>query len=206
MLSSVALYLIDRLGVVGVGVAVFLNGLGVPGLSEVLLPLGGVGVRQGRINAVELVLVAYVCQLAGVTIAYLIAKYGGVALIERYGKYVFISTRELNATHRLFDRYGNGLVGVGAFIPGPQGFVGYVAGIARMPFWKFFAAVMIGKLIWVGGMIYLGYLLGNHLQLLDKLVSQLGAVILIVLVAAAVWYVKVHRKRLAVAGAPQKEN
>ncbi len=206
MLSGVALYLIGRLGAIGVGVAVFLNGLGVPGLSEVLLPLGGVGVRQGRINAVELVVVAYACQVAGVIIAYFIGKYGGVALIERFGKYVFISTRELNATHKLFERYGSGLVAVGSFIPGPQGFVGYVAGIARMTFWKFLVAVLVGKLIWVSGMIYLGYLLGNHLQLLDKLVSQLGAAILIVLVIVAAWYIKVHRKKPAIAGTPQKEN
>lgn len=193
MLTNLAMYLIDHLGVIGVGVAVFLNGLGIPGLSEVLLPLGGVGVREGKMNAIELVVVAYICQMAGIIVSYLIGRYGGVVFVERYGRYIFLSRRELHTTERLFDKWGNRIVAVGAFVPGPQGFVGYAGGIGKMEFWRFILAAAVGKLVWVVGMIYLGYLVGGQLKLLDKLVSQLGIAILVLLIIGIAWYLRAHR-------------
>src|SRR6266403_2153377 len=93
----VASNLVDRLGVFGIGIGVFLNGLSVPGLSEVLVPLGGVAVRQGRMDLASLLVVSMVMQLLGVTCAYFLARYGGIALVEKYGKYVLISPHELES-------------------------------------------------------------------------------------------------------------
>src|ERR1700733_5548848 len=109
-LSSAAVTLVGHLGVAGIALGVFLNGLGVPGLGEVLLPLGGLGVKQGQLNFWWLVAVALVAQLAGLTVAYAIARYGGIALVERYGKYVLISKHDLDSAHRLFTRHGGALV------------------------------------------------------------------------------------------------
>src|SRR6478752_1841722 len=116
-ISSAAGALVDHLGVAGVAFGVFLNGLGVPGLSEVLLPLGGVGVKQGHLNLWWLVVASMVAQLAGLSVAYFIARYGGIALVERYGKYVLISRHDLEGAHRAFQKYGGPLVLFGAFIP-----------------------------------------------------------------------------------------
>src|SRR6266576_2516280 len=135
--SGVALSLIDKLGVAGVGLGVFLNGLGIPGLGETLLPLGGVAVRQGRMDLLVLLLVAMTAQLLGLTCSYFIARYGGVALVEKYGKYVLISGHELHKAQKGFDRFGSWLVLFGSFIPGPQSIIGYAAGLAAMGYWKF---------------------------------------------------------------------
>lgn len=192
--SGIAAILIDRLGVLGIGIGVFLNGLGVPGLSEVLLPLGGVGIRQGHINAVMMFVVVMVCQLAGVSVAYWIARSGGLPLVERYGKYVFVSGRDLRAAEQAFNKYGGRMMVLGAFTPGVQGFVGYAAGIAQMGYGRFLAAVFVGKLIWVSALMYLGWILGNHLGLIDQVIQQFGIVVLLGLIVAAVWYVRRHRK------------
>lgn len=191
--SGFATGIIDHLGALGVAVGVFFNGLGVPGLSEVLLPLGGVAVAQGKISLPVLFAVAMVAQMVGLSLAYAIARYGGIALVERYGKYILISTRELDAAERAFDKYGNWLVLFGAFIPGIQGFVGYVAGFARMNFWQFFASVFVGKLFWVGGLIYLGTVVGNHIDAVDSSIRQIGVVVLAALIAIGIWYVVRHR-------------
>jgi len=193
--SNVAVGLIDHLGVLGIGLGVFLNGLSVPGLSEVLLPLGGLAVRQGRIDLASLLVVAMVAQLLGVTCAYLLARYGGVALVERYGRYILISHHELEQTQKLFEKYGAWLVIVGAFIPGIQGVVGYVAGIAQMRYDRFLPAVMLGKLIWIGGLVYLGSVVGDHIELIDRSIKQIGLVMLAALVLFVIWYVRQHQTR-----------
>jgi membrane protein DedA with SNARE-associated domain len=193
--TELATGLIDQLGVWGIGLGVFLNGLGVPGISEVLLPLGGVAVKRGLMSGPALFAVAMICQLAGTALAYVIARNGGLPFIERYGKYVLISTRELDAAERAFQRYGSWLVLFGAFVPGIQGFVGYVGGIAKMNFVRFIISVAIGKVVWIGGLMALGMLLGDHLDLIDRYVKQVGMVVLAALVVAGVLYVRRHRAR-----------
>jgi membrane protein DedA with SNARE-associated domain len=193
-ISGVAANLIQQLGLLGIGVGVFLNGLGVPGLSEVLLPLAGVAVKQGTLNLWAVFVIAMVGQMLGTTAAYIIARGGGLPLIEKYGKYVFINRRELDATEKAFNRYGGRIVILGAFIPGSQGFVGYAAGVAKMGFGWFFTSVFIGKLVWVGGLLYLGMILGDHIDLIDQGIKKAGIVVLALLVVAALWYV-IHRKR-----------
>jgi membrane protein DedA with SNARE-associated domain len=192
--AGLATALIDKLGLIGIGLGVFLNGLGVPGLSEVLLPLAGVAVRQGTLNFAEVFAVAMFGQMAGTCAAYAIARGGGLPLIERYGKYILISRRELDATEKAFARFGGRLVIVGAFIPGSQGFIGYAAGVAKMNFPWFFLSVFIGKVVWVGGLLYLGMLLGDHVGLIDQGIKQIGAAVLVLLLAAGLWYLY-HRKR-----------
>lgn len=188
-LSSVAGALVDHLGVAGVAFGVFLNGMGVPGLGEVLLPLGGVGVKQGHLSLVWLVAVSMVAQLAGLSVAYFIARYGGIALVERYGKYVLISRHDLERAHRTFEKYGGPLVLFGAFIPGIQGFIGYVAGLADMNYAKFLVSAAVGKLVWIFGLIWLGMVLSDHLDVIDSSIKQIGVIVLALLIGFGVWHV-----------------
>ena len=53
--TGLAISLIDHLGLAGIAIGVFFNGLSAPGLSEVLLPLAGVAVKQGKLNVLVLV-------------------------------------------------------------------------------------------------------------------------------------------------------
>jgi membrane protein DedA with SNARE-associated domain len=193
--SGIATGLIDHLGILGISAGVFLNGLSVPGLSEVLLPLGGLAAKQGHLNLWVLVPAVMAAQLLGLSCAYALARFGGLALVERYGKYILVSHHELAAAQRAFERYGGPLVIVGAFVPGIQGVVGYVAGLAQMKYSRFLAAVFVGKLVWIGGLLYLGSIVGDHIDLIDRSIKQIGIVVLIAVVLAGIWYVYRHKRR-----------
>jgi membrane protein DedA with SNARE-associated domain len=196
--SALAMSLIDHLGLAGIALAVFLNGLSVPGLSEVVLPLAGVAVKQGRLELWALLVVAGVAQLAGLSLAYWIGRRGGLPLIERYGKYILITQHELRSAHAAFERRGAWLVMVGSFIPGLQGLVGYIAGVAEMKYRRFLPAVLVGKAVWIGGLVWLGSFLGGHLELIDRSIKQVGLVVLVVMIGAGVWYIRRHQRRKTV--------
>jgi membrane protein DedA with SNARE-associated domain len=176
--AVVAADLVDRLGVLGVGLGAFLNGVGAPGIAEVLLPLGAVAVQKGRMSLVSLVVVAISAEMLGVGFAYFIARSGGLKIVERYGKYIFITKRELRASERAFEKFGGWLVLFGSFIPGIQGLVGYVAGVAKMNFGRFMVAAFFGKLVWIGGLIYLGWILGGHIDIFLHSIKQISVVVL----------------------------
>lgn len=203
--TDAALTLVNHLGVAGVAVGVFLNGLSIPGLGETLLPLGGVAVRQGKMNLIALLVVAMVAQLAGLSLAYVIGRFGGVALLERYGKYVFIRQHELKKMQQGFDRYGSWLVLVGAFIPGIQGLIGYAAGLAEMNYGKFLVSAFLGKTVWIGGLVAMGMVVGGNLALIDRSIKQISVVVLAGLAVLLVWYLYRHR-RLRLRTATSEEN
>jgi membrane protein DedA with SNARE-associated domain len=195
-LSDIATSLINHLGLAGVGLGVGLNGLAVPGTSEILLPLAGVAIRQGHWSFFAVLSISFIAQLIGVSLAYSIGRYAGVSAIERFGKYIFVSHRDLLRAQRAFDRHGAPLVIVGSFIPGIQGFIGYVAGIAELGYGRFFLSVAVGKLIWISGLVGLGYWLGKDIGRIDQLTSRAGIFVVVFLIIVVIWYIRRQHSRL----------
>jgi membrane protein DedA with SNARE-associated domain len=69
-----------------------------------------------------------------------------------------------------------------------------LAGMARMPFWRFQLFSAIGGLAWAVIIGVAGYLLGSNLALLETIIRDIGVGGLLVLVAA-VFIVVVARRR-----------
>ena len=163
--------------------------------SEIIIPLTGIGVRQGHFNLILAFVVAAGAQLLGLYFSYLIGRYGGLELVERYGKYVFFSHHELVRAQAAFEKYGGRLVFVGLCLPGVHGYVGYPAGIAKMPIWRFTVAAAAGAALWTGALMALGYFLGDHLEQIDAIFHNFALVVVVLLAIAALWYIHNRKKR-----------
>ena len=194
-LSAFAISLIDHLGAVGIGIGLLINTLGIPLPSEILIPLGGVAVKTGSASLLAVFTLAVAGQLIGYSLAYAAARYGGVEMVERYGKYVFFSTRELAIAQRAFDKYGGRLVLFGICLPGIHGYIAYPAGIARMHYARFITFAAIGACIWTAALMYLGYTLGDHLATIDVIFRRFAVLIVVLVVVGVVYYVRRHRQR-----------
>jgi membrane protein DedA with SNARE-associated domain len=140
--------------------------------------------------------------MIGFTIAYFIAKHGGVELLEKYGKYVFIKHKHIQKMHRLFQKHGVSLILAGACIPGLHGYVGYPAGLAGMNFYLFELVAGVGTVVWTAALIGLGLLLYRNMDAISAGIQSmgvLGAIVLVVLVGVGIWYIvrhiKKHRRR-----------
>ena len=195
-LSTIATDLIKTLGLAGVSVGLFINCLGIPIPSEIIIPLAGIGVRQGHINLVLALIVTIGAQMLGLFASYAIGRFGGVGLIQRYGKYVFISQHELERTEKAFEKYGGRLVFFGLVLPGIHGFVGYPAGIAKMAIGSFTATALAGAALWSGALLALGYFLGDHLAQIDAIFHQFGVFIVLAFIVAGAYYISSKRKAM----------
>lgn len=195
--TTIATDLINTLGLAGVSVGLFVNCLGIPIPSEIIIPLAGISVRQGHNNLILAIIVTVGAQMLGLYVSYLIGRFGGVELIQRYGKYVFISSHELERAENAFEKYGGRLVFFGLILPGIHGFVGYPAGIAKMAIWRFSITAVFGALIWSGALLAVGYFLGDHLGQIDAIFHKFGVIIVIAIIAAALWYINKQRKRIS---------
>lgn len=197
-LTKIASDLIATLGYGGLAIGLIVDSAGVPIPSEILIPLGGLLAREGRMDLTLVIIVGTLAQTIGAVLAYWLGANGGLALVQKYGKYVLFSEHELKKTHDLFDKYGQWLTLAGRCMPGIRTYIGFPAGIARMDFGRFLAASFIGSLAWTLILALLGYYLGDQIHRVDEIFHSFGIVILLLFIAAFVWYLKhQHKKRSA---------
>lgn len=192
------LELLHQYGYAGLAMVLFLTCLLLPIPSEAVLVLAGVLVRSGGLDWWTVLMVAFWSQLAGPVVAYLLARYGGINLLERYGQYVHVRPRQLLRLQRLFGHHGPLLVLLVICMPGIHGYVGYPAGLAKMNFGVFFGLSVVGMAVWTVMLVGLGVLLADHVDGLVAALSGVGGMMVIgvvLLVAFGIWYSKRHVRR-----------
>ena len=67
----------------------------------------------------------------------------------------------LQRTHEFYERHGGKTVTLARFLPILRTFAPFVAGIAHMHYPRFLGFSVAGSLLWVGGLVTLGYFFGN---------------------------------------------
>ncbi len=157
-------------GYLGVVLAMAIESAAIPVPSELILPLAGFSVARGvpepLTNAPWSYWGAVVAGVAGNTlgslVAYAVGAFGGRPLLERYGRYVLISTHDLDVADRHFKRWGDATVFFSRMLPIVRTFISVPAGIARMPLWRFIAFSVLGAIPWVMLLVWGGMVLGEH--------------------------------------------
>ncbi|MBU2831154.1 VTT domain-containing protein, partial [Acidithiobacillus ferriphilus] len=84
---------------------------------------------------------------------------------RRWGAHLFgghlLNVRYLDTTQRFYARHGGKTVIIARFLPIIRTFAPFVAGIATMPYRRFFGFNLLGAFLWVGGLLGAGYFLGR---------------------------------------------
>src|SRR6266478_5948621 len=195
LLSVFIVATISRLGYAGVVLLMAIESACIPLPSEIIMPFSGYLVYTGRFN-IWLVSVAgaFGC-VVGSLVAYWVGMYGGRPLIEKYGKYLLISHRDLNLADRWFDRFGEAIVFVSRLLPAIRTFIAFPAGVARMNLKKFVLYTFAGSLPWCLGLAYVGQKLGEKWNKDDTLKTwfhRFDFLIGIAVILLAGWWIWRH--------------
>src|SRR6202041_3626272 len=161
----------------------------IPLPSELIMPFGGYLAFQGTFKLFWLAAAGAIGCNLGSLIAYEIGCYGGRPLVERYGRWILMGRRELDWADRFFDRWGEMAVFIARLLPVIRTFIALPAGIARMPRGKFHIYTFLGSWPCCFALAYFGMKLGENWRALGKYFHQFDAVIVVVLVAGAAWFV-----------------
>ncbi len=178
------------MGYVVIAAVMLLENVFPPIPSELVMPLGGFYVQQGKLELVPVILAGLIGTVLGAWFWYGIGRLINEQRIEhwleRHGKWIGISPADLARSRRWFNRHGSAVVFWGRIIPGLRTLVSVPAGIELMPQLPFLAWTTAGSLIWIIVLTLLGQGLGEGYQRVELWIEPLAKLVKVLLVIAAV--------------------
>ncbi|GHA84797.1 DedA family protein [Streptomyces termitum] len=183
-----------------VGVVIGLESLGIPLPGEIVLVSSALLASQhGDINPYVLGACATAGAIIGDSIGYAIGRRGGRPLLAWLGgKFPkHFSEANIMLAERSFQKWGMWAVFFGRFIALLRIFAGPLAGVLKMPYWKFLIANVLGGILWAGGTTAVIYSVGVVAEAWLKRFSWLGLVLAVLIGAGSMLIIKNRAKKAA---------
>ncbi len=128
--------------------------------GDSLLFIAGAVAAGGGMDPVLLGGLLMLAAILGDSTNYVIGRTAGERLFSNPNSKIF-RRDYLQKTHDFYDKHGGKTVTLARFLPILRTFAPFVAGIAKMPYPRFFGFSVFGTVLWVGGLVTLGYFFGN---------------------------------------------
>ncbi|MFD7701862.1 DedA family protein [Streptomyces caelestis] len=181
-----------------VGLVIGLESLGIPLPGEIILVSSALLASQhGDIDPVVLGACATAGAIIGDSIGYAIGRKGGRPLLAWLGAKFprHFSEGHVAAAERSFTKWGMWAVFFGRFVALLRIFAGPLAGVLRMPYWKFLIANVLGGIVWAGGTTAVIYYVGIVAESWLKRFSWLGLVLAVLIGVTSMLVLKRKAKK-----------
>ncbi|MDR9861978.1 MULTISPECIES: DedA family protein [Pseudomonas] len=149
--------------------------------GDSLLFIAGAVAAGGGMDPVLLGGLLMLAAILGDSTNYVIGRTAGEKLFSNPNSKIF-RRDYLQKTHDFYDKHGGKTVTLARFLPIIRTFAPFVAGVAKMPYPRFFGFSVLGTILWVGGLVTLGYFFGNVPFIKKNLSLLVVAIILLSLV------------------------
>jgi len=153
--------------------------------SEVVMPLAGFLIQQGKLQLLPTVLAGLLGTVLGAWFWYGIGRMINEQRLEnwlrRHGRWLGLRPEDLARSRRWFNSHGVAVVFWGRVIPGIRTFVSLPAGIELMPQPLFLAWTTAGSLLWILLLTLAGQALGSGYTSVAESLKPFSAVLTVVL-------------------------
>ena len=130
--------------------------------SELVMPPAGYWAAKGEMSFGLALLSGILGSIIGALANYYGARLIGRPLLQRYGKYVLLSERNLQRSERFFAQHGEISTLIGRLFPVIRHLISIPAGLHGMPLPKFILYTAVGAGLWCAILTWIGYFLGQH--------------------------------------------
>lgn len=194
--------IMEQLGYLGIALLMFLDNVFPPIPSEIIMPSAGYTASQGELLLTGVIIAGCIGSLVAAALLYWVGyKFNHEAIfrfVDRYGKYLFIKSEDVKKALQWFEQYGHRIVFFGRMIPAVRSLISIPAGMSRMPFLKFMFYSSLGTIIWTTFLACVGFYFGENQALMHQIFSQVGYVIITIVVLVLLWHIyrKLKNKRI----------
>jgi membrane protein DedA with SNARE-associated domain len=168
---------LSQAGYLALIVFAFVEACSIPISSEITFGFAGVLAYQGHLNLVLVIIIGSLAEFAGSFTSYLVGRRGGRPAVDRFGKYVLLTQRDLDRADRFFSGRGGWVVAVARVIPLLRAFAGLVSGLIEVPAAPFAIFNLIGTVAWAAALSSIGYGVGSAWNKVNHDLSLGGYVI-----------------------------
>lgn len=166
----------ESFGYVIVSVAMFFEsaaftGILVPG--DVILAIGGVYAGSGELTLAGVIACGATFGVLGATAGYILGRRYGDSILRRAPILRRFEDRIAQAQVSIAANAGKTIV-VGRFVTGAAVFVPFVAGASGVRARTFFAYAIPTMLVWCSALALLGFIVGNNVETIDRILSRVG--------------------------------
>jgi membrane protein DedA with SNARE-associated domain len=154
-------HFIEQYGLIVVFLLIAAESSGVPLPGETALVAAGVFASKGHYSIVTVIVVAASAAIIGDNIGYWLGRELGRGFLQRYGYIRRFSERVLPRAERFFEKYGGKAIFLARFSAGVRVAGAWIAGFARMPWWRFLAWNAAGGIVWASTVGLVAYYFGT---------------------------------------------
>lgn len=186
-------HMIETGGYLGVAFLMFLENVFPPIPSEIIMPFAGFVAARGQLSIVGVTVSGTVGSIAGTGMWYIIARLFGAPrirrLVDKHGRWMAVTNREIDRAEDWFERYGGWSVLFGRLIPAIRTLISIPAGLARMRPLTFLLLTTIGSAVWTAVLVMLGLILDDQYQRVSAYLQPVADAIVVLIVVAYVYRV-----------------
>ncbi len=108
----------------------------------------------------------------------------------------------VSSTRSWFKKLGGWALVIAKFVPGLSTVAPPMAGLSKMPWWKFLGADGLGGFIWAGAYLWLGHIFRTQLEDVAAYAGRLGGWLITILIGAATLWIgwKYYQRRKFIKG------
>ncbi len=150
--------------------------------GDSLLFIAGALAGTGVLDLPLLLIIVATAAILGDTVNFWIGRYAGERMMN--GRLsCFVKGEWIQFTKEFYARWGGATIVVARFVPYIRTFAPFLAGIGEMHYRWFLIYNIIGGLLWAGGLVLGGYILGNVPVVQDNVGVLMWFVLLLCLFA-----------------------
>lgn len=188
-ISGIIISIISALGYFGIIILMALESCNIPIPSEIIMPFAGYLAFLGEFSLLFVAIAGALGCTIGSIASYYIGYYGGRPLLNRYGKYILITEKELDKADNFFKKHGDKAAFFSRLLPVIRTFISLPAGIAKAEIKKFIIYTFIGSFIWSYFLALIGYKLGENWDTLGQYFHKFDILLLVIVVAFIAWFI-----------------
>jgi len=187
---------ISAMGPLGISLLMAIESCNIPLPSEAILTFAGYLVTKNVMTIHTASWAgAFGCVLGSVP-SYYLGYFGGRPFVEKYGKWLLISHKDLEMADKWSEKYGDWSFFICRMLPVVRTFISLPAGILKANFPRFILFTFLGSLVWSYFLVYVGIKFGENLDKFKAIWHEFDIAILSVCVILGVLYLYRHFKHL----------
>lgn len=198
-MSAWILAIIEKLGLVGVALMMFLENVFPPIPSELIMPMAGFASAMGSMSLVAVIIAGTIGSVLGALPLYYLGTTLDeprlMALTQKYGKYLLIKPDDIKNAQKWFDKYGKAVVFFGRMIPAIRSLISIPAGMNRMPMLPFLVLTAVGSAVWTSLLAYAGYVLGANYDKVAEFIAPISTAVGVAVAVGVVLFVIIRLSR-----------